>query len=323
VVKLADTGRKAAVRALLCTFLALVVLASVQHGVSAQDPDAASMVEIILQVDDTTVSPFDDECYVSVYLTNTLQEVAGLELTIVAGCSGLFKLPDAARIETTIVCIDTLDCNPADTSIDTISLSPLDLTGSVLAGWEYVQARALSPYTFRLAAVADFPPGGVMPPPIATGGPHLLFRMILEREVTQEVLDTLQDRTVEWLLAAPATSFSDPSGNSIGLQESTVCLNPPTCDSFYTVSYYDPNVNIYVNGSTTFGPNCIIGDVNGDGITTAADVVWLVNYVFKAGPVPGCQGAAGDVDCSGVVNASDIVALVNYIYKGGPAPCTM
>ena len=130
---------------------------------------SASVPEIILQVNDTVVSPLDDRYLLSVYLTNVLQEVAGLEITISAGNSGLIRLPDSVRIETTIVCIDPIDCDPADTTMDTIAVSPVDLTGSVIAGWDFIQARALSPYTFRIAAVADFPGGGTPAPiPVAT-----------------------------------------------------------------------------------------------------------------------------------------------------------
>jgi len=281
----------------------------------------SSVVEIILQVNDTIVSPANDEHYLSVYLTNVLQDVAGIEVTISAGVSGLLRLLDSSRIETTVVCIDTFDCDPADTTIDTLLVTPVDLSGSVIENWEYIEARALSPYTFRIAGVADFPGGG-NPAPIATGGPHLLFRMILEREVPQEILDTLQDRTVTWRISDAATSFSDPSGHSIGLQDSILCLNPPSCDTLDTVFYYDPNVNIYVDGAMTFGPNCIPGDANGSGTITASDIVVLVNFVFKGGLTPGCDGLAGDCDCNGLVNSADIVYLVNYVYKSGTAPCS-
>jgi hypothetical protein len=299
--------------------LCLLILATRANTLATAN---GSVVEIILQVNDTTVSPLDDEYYLSVYLTNVLQDVAGIEVTISAGVSGLLRLPDSSRIETTIVCIDPSDCDPADTTIDTLHATLVDLSGSVIENWEYLEARALSPYTFRIAGVADFPGGGD-PPPIPTGGPHLLFRMVLEREVPQEILDTLQDRTVSWRIGDAVTSFSDPSGNSIGLQDSTVCLNPPTCNSLDTVFYYDPAINIYVDGHITFGPNCIHGDANSSGDITGADIVFLVNFVFKAGPSPGCNGLAGDCDCNGVVNSSDIVYLVNYVYKSGPAPCSL
>jgi len=283
----------------------------------------AAFPEIILQVNDTTVSPADDRYYLSVFLTNTLQEVAGLEMTIYAGAPGLVRLPDTARIETTITCLDPSDCDPADTAIDTLSLSVIDMTGSAIALWDFVQARALSPYTFRMAAVADFPGGGAPAPlAVSAGIPHLLFRIALDREATASLLDTLGDRTVAWIVGAPQTSFSDPNGNTIGRQESTICLNPPTCDTLDTISYFDPTVNIYVDGSVTFGPSCVRGDINKDDAINAGDIISLVNHVFKGGASPPCSGSAGDVNCTGAVTAADIIYLVNYVFKLGPLPCT-
>jgi hypothetical protein len=244
-------------------------------------------------------------------------------MTIYAGVSGLVRLPDTVRIETTITCLDLSDCDPADTTIDTLTLSTIDMTGSAIAEWEFVQARALSPYTFRMAAVADLPGGGTPAPlAVSSGIPYLLCRIALDREATASVLDTLQDRTAAWIVGAPQTSFSDPNGNTIGLQESTICLNPPTCDTLDTVSYFDPTVNIYVDGSVTFGPSCVRGDINKDDAVTAGDIISLVNYVFKGGSAPPCSGTAGDVDCSGSITAADIIYLVNYVFKLGPIPCT-
>lgn len=61
------------------------------------------------------------------------------------------------------------------------------------------------------------------------------------------------------------------------------------------------------------------GDVNGSWTVTSADIITLVNYVFKSQPltVPVC---AGKVSGDGQVNASDIIWLVNSVFKGGPEP---
>jgi hypothetical protein len=61
------------------------------------------------------------------------------------------------------------------------------------------------------------------------------------------------------------------------------------------------------------------GDVNGSGEISSADIIFLVNFVFKAGtpPVP---VAAGDVNKDGFINASDVIYLVNFVFKGGPPP---
>jgi len=63
------------------------------------------------------------------------------------------------------------------------------------------------------------------------------------------------------------------------------------------------------------------GEVNGEEPVTTADVIYLVNHVFRSGPEPQPIAATGDVNCSGTLNASDIVYLINCVLKGGPAPC--
>lgn len=63
------------------------------------------------------------------------------------------------------------------------------------------------------------------------------------------------------------------------------------------------------------------GDVNCNNSVTSADIISLVNYVFKGGLPPCPCPAAGDIDCNGLVNSADIIKLVNYVFKGGPPPC--
>jgi len=66
--------------------------------------------------------------------------------------------------------------------------------------------------------------------------------------------------------------------------------------------------------------SCPSGDTNGDGTINSADVVYLINYLFKNGPEPDPL-CAGDVNCDEVINSADVVYLINYLFKGGPAPC--
>jgi len=61
------------------------------------------------------------------------------------------------------------------------------------------------------------------------------------------------------------------------------------------------------------------GDTNGDGLTNVADIVFLVNFIFRAGAAPEPLDV-GDVNCDGEVNVGDAVYLIRYIFKGGPAP---
>lgn len=66
-------------------------------------------------------------------------------------------------------------------------------------------------------------------------------------------------------------------------------------------------------------PTYIPGDCNNDGVVNAADVVFLINYMFKGGPAP-TPVCIGNVNDDGVVNSADIVYLINYLFKSGPAP---
>jgi len=63
------------------------------------------------------------------------------------------------------------------------------------------------------------------------------------------------------------------------------------------------------------------GDTNADRVVTSADVIRLVNFIFKTGPDPVPLREMGDVNCSGQITSADIIFLVNYVFKGGAAPC--
>jgi hypothetical protein len=61
------------------------------------------------------------------------------------------------------------------------------------------------------------------------------------------------------------------------------------------------------------------GDANSDDAVDAGDVVYVINYLYRSGPVPSPIQAA-DVNCDGVVDAGDVVYLINYLYRAGSPP---
>ncbi len=65
----------------------------------------------------------------------------------------------------------------------------------------------------------------------------------------------------------------------------------------------------------------LTGDVNVDSVHTSSDIIYLVNYVFRGGPLPLPVEVAGDVNCNGVIASADIIYTVNFVFKGGPEPC--
>lgn len=66
-------------------------------------------------------------------------------------------------------------------------------------------------------------------------------------------------------------------------------------------------------------PN-VLGDVNQSGQVTSADIIALVNCIFKCGPGIFAELELGDVNCSGMTTVSDVILIVNYVFKGMPLP---
>jgi hypothetical protein len=93
----------------------------------------------------------------------------------------------------------------------------------------------------------------------------------------------------------------------------------------------------YQGDNTSCVPNpCGSGCCNGDGIRgnvddlsgpggeiDVADLSYLVNYLFKGGPVPPCIDE-GNVDGiegpGGPIDVADLSYIVDYLFKGGSAP---
>jgi hypothetical protein len=66
-------------------------------------------------------------------------------------------------------------------------------------------------------------------------------------------------------------------------------------------------------------PAYIPGDCNGDGVVDAADLVFLLNFLFVHGPAPAPLCIA-DVTDNGIIDAGDLVYLMNYLYVYGSGP---
>jgi hypothetical protein len=64
------------------------------------------------------------------------------------------------------------------------------------------------------------------------------------------------------------------------------------------------------------------GDANADGNTTIADVVYIINYLFRSGPEP-IPLETGDVDGNNEATITDAVYLVNYLFKSGTPPINL
>ncbi len=61
----------------------------------------------------------------------------------------------------------------------------------------------------------------------------------------------------------------------------------------------------------------IVGDVTGDKKISPADLVYLINYLFKQGPAP-TPSESGDVSCDTNISPADLIFLINFLFKSGP-----
>jgi subtilisin family serine protease len=62
------------------------------------------------------------------------------------------------------------------------------------------------------------------------------------------------------------------------------------------------------------------GDVTNDGEIDMADITFLIDWIYRAGPTPFPSPDLGDIDCDGVATISDITKLISYVYIDGPPP---
>jgi hypothetical protein len=92
----------------------------------------------------------------------------------------------------------------------------------------------------------------------------------------------------------------------------------------------DAFLNVYVAGATAdIGTDfdyvtakyfqAVRGDVNRDWVIDHADIVYIINYLFRYGDTPDPL-VVGDCNCDGVIGPGEIVILINYLFRNGPPP---
>ncbi|HDS00698.1 MAG TPA: M28 family peptidase [candidate division Zixibacteria bacterium] len=113
---------------------------------------------------------------------------------------------------------------------------------------------------------------------------------------------TLHDDTIGTLDGVPtwASTF-------VFEMEMTDAGNPPLKDTAtFSITITDPEY--------------VCGDANNDGDVNLTDAVYIINYIFIAGPPPDPL-LSGEVNCDGTLNVSDGVWILNYVFIGGSEPC--
>jgi hypothetical protein len=150
------------------------------------------------------------------------------------------------------------------------------------------------------------------------------------------VVDAVSDGSI---MSNTATYSAPPEGGSGGFLTATdIVIRVDTDgDSFYDNDDCAPTDSAVYPGAIEacngIDDNCddvidegcctivVAGDVTVNGTITSADIIYLVNYVFKGDSPPQPCEANGDVNCTGSVTSADIIYLVGHVFRGGQAPC--
>jgi hypothetical protein len=148
---------------------------------------------------------------------------------------------------------------------------------------------------------------------LADGSSDLALASISAQQSESEILDITIDSRAEGVRSiATGSLLMIPTDGSRAEYD-------PAYSGQDGSSGCEVDVTDSINDGCGFETYC--GDADSDEGINVADVVYLINYIFKGGPAPEplCKG---DADADGAVNIADAVFLINYIFKGGFAPMT-
>jgi hypothetical protein len=107
--------------------------------------------------------------------------------------------------------------------------------------------------------------------------------------------------------------------DAFGRASSSTNYRIPVNSGGQIVSGTSQSTNYRMKAGFVHSTSVYRGDANADAVIDVGDVVYLINYLFKSGPVPHPL-EAGDVNCDGNVDVGDVVYLINYLFKNGPPP---
>jgi hypothetical protein len=132
--------------------------------------------------------------------------------------------------------------------------------------------------------------------------------------------------TIYWLNIS--ASLVDPQGTSWGWKNTQDHWNDDACWAYLGelnwIDLWEPyrQSSLDLSFVITGGREYMCGDVDASVSVDIDDVVYLIAYIFSAGPPPDPY-LSGDVNCSGSVDIDDVVYLIAYIFSGGPPPCDL
>jgi len=233
-----------------------------------------------------------------------------------------------------------------------------DTSGTLLSGWEFIDARSISGTgsDIQITAIANMAPPPFHPGLLPQAGGVLIKLLadiyeindpfgdsIVRHEINPFYREHLEFviKDINWTIWQPVPYWDtigwvcdqwqiDSTQNppdTIGCLNWTQTPNPPwddtaiILDTMYVLDSTKLCLNsgsVYVLASAPF----LCGDLNGDSaVGNVLDLNFQVNRIFRGGPLPSPPEAA-DVNCDGSNgNILDLNAIINRIFRNGPSLC--
>ncbi len=246
--------------------------------------------------------PGSEKVWVEVLLDNKGFYVSGFQFLITVSNADLIDFTtDSLVVDTIVVPIDTCtgpephgDTCYVDSLIPTpVRFCAIDTAGCLTNHFDLIEIHGDTADTgsseCNWVKVLGMAPYGEPIQPYA-GGWRPLFRFGVDAACLP---DSISDRTSSFYITPGGNSFlSDQGGGLIPFE------------------YHQGQV-MALKG--------LKGDANADSLVELGDVIFIIEYLYRRGPVP-CIPESADANGSCLVELGDIVHLIEYLFRGGPPP---
>jgi len=288
-----------------------------------------------VSVGDTTGSAGEQNSVITVFLQNTLDQVAAFELWLQLSRPDvcLFQTDMDTVVDTTYwfcsewdgdICLDSItDTLPNDPPpydffhVDTVEAykGNIETDGTLIDGWELITTRSLSGTgtDIKVAAIANRESVPGNPPPIPPGS-GVLFRLLAD---ILPIPDTMEDRSVE-IIAQPFLnnfSFSRPDGTSIGIKTVTV----PDTSFYLCMEWAEPPYTNCVDYDRVNPTEC--GESGCDSIYIQMVDIGVLDtdsVQLISGSLTVDTWHCGDINSNGEITIGDVSIMVDYLFISGP-----
>jgi len=326
-MRLCSGNRRTCVAASILVLILLLALA----------PDSRAVESLRVRVGDTTGAPGQQNSVVTVFLTNTFDDIAAFTIHLILTRNDIanFQTSVETVVDSTYwdclewngsICLDSVavdfpDINPWDfmhvTSVEAFT-GNFDTVGTLISGWEQVESRAVSTgdlgLDIKVTAIADKSTVSGYKPPIHPQQGGILFKL---RADIFPIPDTQTDREVGIMVDVawkPYFVFSTPEGVALGW----ITVQVPDTN-YYMCTNWDPTNTICLSWDKVHKWECPGG---------VCDSVWVGTVdvaeldTTKARVINGKISVTNWIcgDCNGLgsgnstITISDVSLLVDHLF---------